>query len=90
MKIKKHRLLNDDDTAVAFEQSPNVGGSIQPKFLVLHFTAGRSAQESVDWLKSKNAKASAHVVIGRDGSVTQLVPFDRIAWHAGASSWEGL
>jgi N-acetylmuramoyl-L-alanine amidase len=90
MKINNHRLMNDDDTAVPFMQSPNMGGSVQHKFLVMHFTAGRSAKESVDWLTSKNAKASAHVIIGRDGSVTQLVPFDRVAWHAGASSWEGL
>jgi len=56
----------------------------------MHFTAGRSAIESVEWLANRKAKASAHVVIGRDGSITQLVPFDRVAWHAGASSWEGL
>jgi len=90
MKIKNHRLQNDDDSAVPFRPSPNIGGTLKHKYLVMHFTAGRSAQESIDWLASKNAKASAHVVIGRDGSVTQLVPFDRVAWHAGASSWEGL
>ncbi len=90
MKINNHRLCNDDDTALPFVPTPNMGGIVQHKFLVMHFTAGRSAKESVDWLASKQAKASAHVVIGRDGSITQLVPFDRIAWHAGASSWEGL
>lgn len=90
MKITNHCLMNDDDTAVPFTPSPNIGGKVEHKYLVMHFTAGRSAQESVDWLASKNAKASAHVVIGRDGSVTQLVPFDRVAWHAGASSWEGF
>jgi len=38
-----------------------------------------------------NAKigASAHLVIGRDGSVTQLVPFNIIAHHAGPSSYKG-
>jgi N-acetylmuramoyl-L-alanine amidase len=57
---------------------------------VIHFTAGRSPQESVSWLTNAAARASAHLVIGRDGSVTQLLPFDRVAWHAGASEWEGL
>lgn len=90
MKIKNHRLINDDGTPCPYVPSPNIGGSVQHKYLVMHFTAGRSAQESVDWLASKKAKASAHLVIGRDGGVTQLVPFDRVAWHAGASSWEGL
>jgi N-acetylmuramoyl-L-alanine amidase len=34
------------------------------------------------------ARASAHLVIGIDGSVTQLVAFNRKAWHAGASKWD--
>lgn len=90
MKITNHYLYKNDGTQIDFVPSPNIGGNLEHKFLVIHFTAGRSATESVDWLASKKAKASAHVVIGRDGSVTQLVPFDRVAWHAGASSWEGL
>jgi N-acetylmuramoyl-L-alanine amidase len=90
MKINDHRLLNDDGTPVPFAPSPNMGGEVQHEYLVMHFTAGRSAEESIDWLTKEEAKASAHVVIGRDGSITQLVPFDRVAWHAGASSWEGL
>jgi AmpD protein len=32
---------------------------------------------------------SAHCCIFRDGSVTQYVAFDRRAWHAGASTWQG-
>jgi len=90
MKIKNHRLLNDDGSPVSFRQSPNMGGRVRHKCLVVHFTAGRSAQESLDWLTDRRARASAHVVIGRDGSVTQLVPFNRVAWHAGVSSWGGL
>lgn len=34
-------------------------------------------------------KVSAHLLIRRDGSMIQFVPFDRRAWHAGASSWRG-
>lgn len=63
---------------------------MEPRFLVIHFTAGRDAQSSVDWFLNPDARASAHLVIGRDGSITQLVPFDRVAWHAGRSSWNGL
>lgn len=32
---------------------------------------------------------SAHCCIFRDGTVTQYVPFDRRAWHAGQSQFEG-
>ena len=32
-----------------------------------------------------NVTVSAHVLIARDGTLTQYVPFDRRAWHAGRS-----
>lgn len=34
-------------------------------------------------------RVSAHLLIRRDGSVTQYVPFHQRAWHAGASSFDG-
>lgn len=88
MKIKQHRLTRDDGTPYPFVPSPNVGGSLKPEFLVIHFTAGGGAESSVKWMANAAAKASAHLVIGRDGGVTQMVPFDTVAWHAGKSRWE--
>ncbi|MCK9396841.1 MAG: 1,6-anhydro-N-acetylmuramyl-L-alanine amidase AmpD [Methylobacter sp.] len=32
---------------------------------------------------------SAHLLIKRDGSCVQYVPFDKRAWHAGKSAYEG-
>lgn len=34
-------------------------------------------------------RVSAHVLIERRGRLTQFVPFDRAAWHAGQSCWRG-
>jgi AmpD protein len=34
-------------------------------------------------------RVSAHLLLRRDGTVVQYVPFDRKAWHAGRSSFEG-
>lgn len=34
-------------------------------------------------------QVSSHLLIRRDGSVVQYVPFDRKAWHAGRSSFDG-
>jgi AmpD protein len=36
-----------------------------------------------------DVKVSAHVLIGRDGSLTQYVSFNRRAWHAGRSTYCG-
>lgn len=34
-------------------------------------------------------RVSAHFLIARDGALTQFVPCDKRAWHAGASRWCG-
>lgn len=34
-------------------------------------------------------RASAHLLIRRDGRVVQYVSFNQRAWHAGKSSWQG-
>lgn len=76
--------------AMKFEQhkSPNVGSKIKlHSLIVLHYTASSNFDSTVTWLTSKQARASAHLVVGRDGRVAQLVPFDVVAWHAGASTW---
>ena len=37
----------------------------------------------------EGARVSAHLLISRRGRVTQFVPFDRRAWHAGTSRYRG-
>ena len=37
----------------------------------------------------KDLQVSAHLLIRRDGQVIQYVPFDRRAWHAGVSCFDG-
>lgn len=34
-------------------------------------------------------KVSSHLLIRRNGELVQFVPFDKRAWHAGVSSWQG-
>lgn len=88
MNIKNHRLEGSDGHPVAFRDTPNKGGRLSGhEYLVMHFTAGSSAASSISWLCDGRAKASAHLVVARSGEVTQLVPFDRVAWHAGHSEW---
>ncbi len=37
----------------------------------------------------EGVRVSTHLLIDRDGAITQFVPFDRRAWHAGLSSYRG-
>jgi N-acetylmuramoyl-L-alanine amidase len=75
---------------VSFIETPNKGGDLAPRYLVFHYTAGKSAASSINWLTNPESKASAHLVLARDGTLTQLAPFDVKTWHAGLSHWDGL
>lgn len=65
------------------------GGRPMPtrRFLVIHFTAGASAQSSIDWWRKLGTGVCAHLVIDRDGTVYQCRPFNVTAGHAGISDW---
>ena len=59
-------------------------GPEHQKYIMLHDTEGESApQDVVDFWDGNGNLVAAHFVVGRDGSIVQCVPLDRIAHHAG-------
>jgi N-acetylmuramoyl-L-alanine amidase len=84
-----HRLTGEH---VSFKASPNCGGVLNPPYLVMHYTAGSSAASSITSLctRKPQGNASAHLVLARDGTITQLAPFNVVTWHAGVSQWNGI
>ena len=89
LRIQNHQLVGE---GVTFRQTPNVGGALSPRFVVLHYTAGRSLESAVESLCTRKPKdnTSAHIVLGRDGRIVQLAPFNAVTWHAGQSQWAGI
>ncbi len=89
LSIQNHRLVGD---RVDFRATPNHGGQLTPRYLVFHYTAGRSCDSSIESLCTRKAQgnASAHLVLASDGRIVQLAPFDVVTWHAGVSHWNGL
>ncbi len=57
--------------------------------VVLHYTGMQSADEALTRMCDPAAEVSAHYMIDEDGQVTQLVPEEKRAWHAGKSYWRG-
>jgi AmpD protein len=53
------------------------------------FTNGLPADGHPYFATVAGLRVSAHLLVARDGSVVQYVPFQRRAWHAGASQWRG-
>jgi N-acetylmuramoyl-L-alanine amidase len=89
-QIKEHILLGSTGSPVSAIETPNSNFKIiTPRFVVIHYTAGPGSA-AAKWIVNPDSKASAHLIIDRDGKVTQLIPFDFVAWHAGVSEWKGI
>ncbi len=71
--------------------SPNWDERALPiSMVVLHYTGMPTTNAAQARLIDPAAKVSAHYLIDEDGLVTQLVPEDKRAWHAGRSYWRGI
>jgi N-acetylmuramoyl-L-alanine amidase len=90
MKVANHLLFDNNNKQFDFKPTPNRGRSYTPQYLIMHYTAATEAKGSISWFLNKKAEASAHLLIDRDGSITQFAPFNVVCWHAGDSRWNGL
>lgn len=57
--------------------------------IILHYTGMGSALEALEVLCDPVNKVSAHYFIDEDGTVLDLIPDAKRAWHAGISFWKG-
>jgi N-acetylmuramoyl-L-alanine amidase len=91
MKITNH-LLQAEGTEQSIQQhnSPNQKALTTadglPKDLIVHYTATNFSPAFNTFMAAGGT--SAHLLIDRNGSVHQLVPFNRQAFHAGSSTWD--
>lgn len=89
VEVKNHRLYINGKP-VEYQPSPNTGGSLVPKYLIMHYDAAVNETSAIEWMTSKKSGVSAHLHISRSGKIVQIVPFNVKAWHAGTSEWKGL
>lgn len=76
---------------VEFFPTSNQSGKLDPQYLVIHFTAGRSDHiNTAAWFQNPKARASAHLTLSKTGEWAQSVRFDTVAWHAGKSRWNNV
>lgn len=87
--IDDQGLLHGDKVEQRLIDGKN-SGDFEPgqlDMIVMHYTAGTTLEGAVSHLSKPQVQASAHLVIGRDGRIVQLVPFTKKAWHAGSSEY---
>tara|TARA_R110001592_G_scaffold27763_25_gene102932 strand:- start:13680 stop:14390 length:711 start_codon:yes stop_codon:yes gene_type:complete len=61
---------------------------VSPYMILLHYTGMETMEAAKERLSDPESKVSAHYLIDEDGSVFDIVPEDRRAWHAGVSYWD--
>ena len=96
MLIKNHLLVGDVDGIEVIQRPENdYGLPISPEVVVIHYAVTESLAGTVNVLKSRDY-VSCHLAIDgwRDGErsvakVAQMIPFNRKAFHAGESIWQG-
>ena len=64
------------------------GGPMAPEIVVIHYAVTETADATSAALKARDY-VSCHVTVDSSGKVVQMVPFNRIAWHAGKSDYHG-
>ncbi|MBG0810482.1 N-acetylmuramoyl-L-alanine amidase [Methylosinus sp. H3A] len=80
----------DTPHAADFRASPNHGERLRPiSSLILHYTGMPTAAAALALLTSAESQVSSHYFVDEDGTILQLVPEARRAWHAGRSFWAG-
>jgi N-acetylmuramoyl-L-alanine amidase len=66
--------------------SPNFNER-KPNYVLIHHTSDDSVEQALGTLSNPLRGVSAHYLIGRDGTIIQLVDERARAWHAGESRW---
>jgi N-acetylmuramoyl-L-alanine amidase len=82
----------DSSIVERVEPSPNFDertGGAPPDMIVLHYTGMLWSQDALHRLCDPSARVSSHYFVMEHGSVLQLVPEGKRAWHAGVASWGG-
>lgn len=87
MYIHKHILVSSNIDYIWSKK--NKEPILEHDNIVIHYTDGSNALSSANYLANDKTPASAHLVIGRDSTIYQLVDFETQAWHAGKSGYRG-
>lgn len=104
MQIKNHRLGHcsfypsphaddrPDDSAIDLLVIHGISlpaGEFGGPWITELFLGTLDCQAHPDFDLLQGLRVSAHCLIRRDGQIIQYVPFNKRAWHAGQSSWQG-
>jgi len=84
----RDNLLFVEGQPIEYRQAADHGDEMTPDLIVIHYTGDNSLQGAISELTSpRGREVSAHLVIAKNGTVYQLLPFNVVGWHAGQSNY---
>lgn len=82
----KHQAKNIDNVDYSFTPTTNFNLR-KPNAVVIHHTAQKSCDQTLQTFTLQRTQVSAHYVICRDGKVIQMLNDYLRAWHGGTGKW---
>lgn len=80
--------LNYDTLSITDEWVGTTNFSIRrPNFVIIHHTAQDSLKQTISTFTKTSTQVSSHYVIGRDGTIVQMLNDYLRSWHAGRGKW---
>jgi N-acetyl-anhydromuramyl-L-alanine amidase AmpD len=80
LKIGDDNLLSGD--GVHYADTSNFEDARQAtKYIVIHRTETKTLRPMVGWFQTDERAVSAHVIVDKDGTIVQMMPFDAVAFH---------
>ena len=71
---------------IQWRPSPNFDER-RPNYVIIHATSDDTADQALRTLTDPERRVSSHYLIGREGTIYQLVDERARAWHAGEAQW---
>lgn len=85
---KTKAQVKNDTLIVSDEWIGTTNFSIRrPNFVVIHHTAQDSLEQTIRTFTLTRTQVSSHYVVGRDGTIVQMLNDYLRSWHAGNGSW---
>jgi hypothetical protein len=88
--IKNERLTCQTGAPILMMAAAGSGGPLVSREAIVFHSSGTDGRidNVLRWFVREIKNASVHLLVARSGAVVQLVPFDKQAFHAGASEWK--
>ncbi len=90
-KSLSQQIKEIEPLSEAIDVNPSVNFNLRkPQYIILHHTDQENCQQTYDTFQSKQRGVSAHYVICKDGTVTQMLSDYVRGWHAGKGHWQTI